>query len=83
MGKKIKIELNRAGVKELLKSSEMQGALSRIANRALASLGDGYEVDSYVASTRAVSEVATASYKAMRENMDNNTILNAVGSAGE
>lgn len=49
---KVRIELNSAGIAQLLKSSEMQAVLSKHAKRIAGSDG---ETETYVAPTRAVS----------------------------
>lgn len=71
-------ELNRSGVAELLKSSEMQKVLTDKATEIRNRCGDGYEQDIFVGQNRANAMVSAASYKAKRENMKNNTILKAV-----
>lgn len=64
---KVKIELNRAGVRELLQSTEMQEVLLEQAN----SIAAGAEKESYIAQTRAVVEVYG--------DDGNNSLLKAVG----
>lgn len=51
-------ELNRSGVRKLLKSKEMQNGLSSVAFAAQSRLGDGYTASYYTADTRAVAEIA-------------------------
>ena len=75
---KVKFELNRAGVKELMQSDEMVKALREHADRAQQSLGAGYEVTTYVGKTRANAMISAESYQAKRENLKSNTILKAV-----
>lgn len=60
----VKVELNRAAVGELLKSSAMQSLLEGHARRIAGSRG---EVEVYVAGTRAVAEA--------RQNGLNNSML--------
>lgn len=75
---KVKFVLNRAGVRQLMQSDEMQALLkdeaSAIANRC----GPGYEQDIYVGKNRANAMVWADSIKAKRDNLKNNTILKAV-----
>ena len=78
---KVKIELNREGVRELLQSQAMMDVCVSHANRAMAQLGDGYEVTTLVGRNRVNAEIAAVSYKARRENMNNNSILKALGGA--
>ena len=73
---KVKIELNRAGVRALLRSPEMQAVLKARADTVKDRCGGGYE--SYVAPTRAVAVVETVSYD---DNSANNTLLKAVSSS--
>lgn len=75
---KMKFELNRSGVSELLKGSEMQGLLSEKASEIRGRCGDGYESDIYVGQNRANAMVSASTFKAKRDNMKNNTILKAV-----
>ena len=73
---KVKIELNSPGIRALLRSPEMQAVLKDRADTVKDRCGDGYE--SYVAPTRAVAVVETASRKAYDDNSANNTLLKAV-----
>ena len=74
-----KFELNTAGVRELLQSSEMMSICEQYANNAVAALGDGYEMSTYVGKTRVNASVMAVSYAAKKENLENNSILKAVG----
>lgn len=69
----VKIELNRAAVGSLLKSSEMQSILDGHASR-IAARGDG-EKRVYVAGTRAVARVKS---KNPKKDMKSNALLKAV-----
>ena len=73
-----KIKLNHRGVKELLRSEEMMAVCKEHADKALNKLGDGYEVTTYTGTTRVNASIGTASYEAMRDNMENNSILKAL-----
>lgn len=75
----LKVVLNKSGVGALLKSPEMLKICESHANKACAKLGSGYEVTSMVGKNRSNAEVAAVSHKAKKENMENNTILKAVG----
>lgn len=79
MSKKVKIELNRSGVRELLRSGEMASICEGYAKQALASLGEGYEVSTHTGANRVNAEVAAVTYKARLENSKSNTILRAIG----
>lgn len=74
-----KFELNQSGVRELLQSSEMMAICKGYADNALASLGDGYEVSTYVGKSRVNASVIATTYAAKKENSETNCILKAVG----
>lgn len=76
---KFKFELNTAGVRELMQSSEMMAICEQYANNAVAQLGDGYEASTYTGKTRVNASVIATSYEARKENSENNSILKAVG----
>jgi hypothetical protein len=76
-----KFVLNRAGVAELMKSSEMQAILKDKATAIRNQCGDGYEQDIYVGKNRANTMVYADSIKAKRSNAKHNTILKAVNAA--
>lgn len=75
---KVKFQLNRLGVRELLKSNEMMNVCQSYANSALSRLGSGYEVTTYSGKNRVNAEVAAVTYAARKENAENNSILKAV-----
>ena len=75
---KVKIELNYAGVGELLHSKEIEDEVKRLANQTAARAGDGYETDVYQAGTRVIASVYTETTEAMKDNQENNTLLKAV-----
>lgn len=76
---KVKIVLNRAGVGALLKSPEMQGLLREKAGEIAGRCGEGYGADSKVLGTRAVASAYTQTAGAMRDCLENNTLLKAMG----
>ena len=69
MAKKVKVVLNRSGVREMLRSD---------ADAAQSRLGEGHEVTCRKGKNRANAEVAAVSGKAKKENVKNNTIMKAV-----
>lgn len=73
-----KFKLNRSGVRELMKSTEMQSVLTSYASNIRNRCGDGYEQDIFVGTNRANAMVSAATAKAKRDNKKNNTILKAV-----
>lgn len=72
---KVKIELNSAGIREMLRSQEMQDLLYEKAAEIAARCGDGYEADVYLTGGRAVASAFTATPEAEKDNLDNNTLL--------
>ena len=77
---KFHIELNPAGVRELLQSSEMMGVCRSLAQGIAGRAGPGYEVTTYTGKTRVNASVHAATEEAYRDNLKNNTLLKAVGS---
>lgn len=75
---KVKVVLNRAGVRELLRSKEMMAICKEHADAAVSRLGPGYESDTYTGTNRVNASVAAVSQKAKRQNMKENTILKAL-----
>lgn len=76
----LRVELNREGVRAMLRSSEMQETCRHYADLARAKLGEGYEVTTYQGKNRCNASIAADSYKARKENLEENKILKAVGS---
>lgn len=76
----MKFKLNSAGVRELMKSPEMQAVLTDKANAIRNRAGNGYESDIYVGKTRANAMVYADSFQAKRDNKKHNTLLKAVKS---
>lgn len=76
---KVRFELDRAGVRALMRSPEMQAVLKARADTVKDRCGDGYEA--YVAQTRAVAVVETATRQAVDDNSAHNTLLKATSTA--
>lgn len=75
---KVRFELNREGVRDLLRSKEMMDVCQEYANNALGKLGDGYEVTTHTGTNRVNAQVAAVTYEAKKENLSDNTIIKAV-----
>lgn len=71
-----KFVLDRAGVRELMQSQEMQDVLVDFAGQVAGRAGDGYDV--YVGTNRANVSVMTATEEAMADNLDHNTLEKAI-----
>lgn len=76
---KTKFELNRDGVRDLLRSHEMATVCLDYANSALGRLGAGYEVNTHLGPNRFNAEVCAVTYAAKKDNLKNNSILKALG----
>lgn len=74
-----KFVLNKDGVRELLKSQEMMEICKTYASSALATLGDGYSVNSYTGANRVNTEITADTYAARKDNSENNSILKSLG----
>lgn len=75
----IKVELNHEAVGELLKSSEMQELVKSYADEIAERAGEGYASDTYNAGSRVIASAYTETEEAMEDNLENNTLLMAVG----
>ncbi len=75
---KIKVVLNGAGVRSLLKSQEMMSVCEAQAKEIVQRAGEGYETSAYTGKSRVNVSVYPGDYKAMKDNSENNTLLKAV-----
>lgn len=78
MSRDFKFELNSSGVRDLLKSDEIQETLKEKASEIKNRCGDGYEQDIHVGKNRANAMVYAEDLKAKIDNSKNNTILKAI-----
>lgn len=74
-----KFKLDRKGVRELLKSSEMAAVCMEYAQATKAKAGDGYSVSTYSGKNRVNVSVHAETKKAVSDCMKNNTLLKALG----
>ena len=75
---KVRIKLNRAGMRQMLRSPEVLTALGNAADEITGRCGDGYESGSSVGRERALAYARAATKEARQDNHDNNTLLKAV-----
>lgn len=75
---KFKFELNRAGVRALMQSEEIQELLKEKASAIANRCGPGYDHDIHVGKNRANAMVYADTFLAKLDNKKNNTILKAV-----
>ena len=73
-----RFELNLEGLNELMKSQEMMGICKEYASKAQSKLGDGYEVKTYTLNYVSAAKVQATTYKARKDNAENNTIWKAI-----
>lgn len=78
MSDKMRFELDRAGVRSLLKSPEVMAVCKEHADASCRSLGDGYAVTTYTGKTRVNASIAAVTQRARRENSESNTILKSL-----
>ena len=86
MSDKVKVKLNLAGVNELMKREELQTMMQSLGEQ-IASRAEGMSADpkaEYEAKTKtlnwiAVTNVRAANHEAFVENLENNTLLKAMG----
>lgn len=75
---KVKIVLNSAGIREMLRSEEMQEVLEAHAAAVAGRCGEGYSHDRHLTGGRAVASAYAETAEAIRDNLDNNTLLRAL-----
>lgn len=75
----VTIKLNSEGVRELLRSAEVMAECRSHADEMGATLGEGYEVSEYIGTNRVNVSVTAVSQSAKQDNLDNNSLLKAVG----
>ena len=79
---KVNFKLNKAGVRELLKSGEMMQICAQHANEIAGKANSscpGYEVTTHTGPSRVNASVVAATSEARKDNYDNNTLLKARG----
>ena len=75
---KMQFKLNSAGIRELLRSTEISNACREHANKVAGRCGSGYEVSTYKGTNRANASVVAVTEEAIRENYENNTLEKAL-----
>ena len=75
---KVRIELNREGVRQLLRSNDLGEKLEGLAEAIAGRCGDGYEHDRKLMATRVIASVYTGTPEAKKDNLQNNTILRSL-----
>lgn len=79
----VKVEINEAGIRELLKSTQVQSVVAEAAKQVLSRCPDiGYGMSTGFTSQRAKAHVGTRSVYSIRHNSKHNTLLKALGGGG-
>ena len=87
MSEKVRIELNLAGVNEMMKSPGIQSALQAAGEAVAAAAsemadGEPFEASTHLANWVAITNVWPASKKASKANYNDNVLLKGIGAAG-
>ena len=75
---KVEVKLNSHGVREVLRSDAVAEMCMSRAALALSRCGSGYEIDTRTYPERKGAVIKATSYKARKDNAENNTLLKAV-----
>lgn len=79
MDKRVKLKLNKGGVRSLLKSPEMAAVCMEQAQKLQSRCGQGYEVEGYTGKNRVNAMIWPQSAQARQDNYKNNTLEKALG----
>lgn len=74
----LRVELNHAGVREMLRSEEAKAICEECANKAMGRLGEGHEVTTYTGKKRVNASIFAKSLEAKVKNAKSNTLLKAL-----
>lgn len=77
-GRLERFELDREGVRTLLRSEEVQTMLEAEAEARAGALGEGYTVNSQIGRNRINVRIVAESREAQAENLRDNTLLTAI-----
>ena len=80
----VKVELNLAGINEMMKSPEIQAHLQKAGEMVADAAGDGYAASTTIKDMRwiAITNVYPDSKEAAHDNFTHNSLLKAVGAVG-
>lgn len=78
MADNLKIELSSEGVREFLRSDDMMNVCKELADEIVQRAGGDYQVGTYTGKNRVNAQIDITSYKALRDNHKNNTLLKAM-----
>ena len=75
---KVVFDINKAGVRQLLKSDGAKTVCKEYASRIAARAGEGYVMEDRNYPERAGAAVRVDSHEAYRDNLENNTLLKSL-----
>ena len=78
MSNNVKVELNHAGIRSLLRSEEAKAMCRSYADAAVQRLGAGDAADDHVGRGRVNASVYADTPEAERENLDTNALIKAL-----
>lgn len=79
MAKKGTLKLRSKGIRDMLRSDELKNFCKNQAEIAASRAGDGYGVSTYTGKTRVNASVRAVTKEAYKDNLNNNTLMKAVG----
>ena len=79
MSKKVRFELNRDGVRELLKSEKMQAVIQECASMVQDAAGEEYKSEMKLGKNRCWATISADTPHAYYSNLKHNTLLKALG----
>lgn len=80
MSKKVKFELNLAGLNELRRSSGMQAVLSSMASARATRAGNGFDYEVKTGKKRAYANIRATTNEARKKNQENNVLAKVISS---
>lgn len=78
---KLRIQLNHAGIRQLLQSDGVVEVLKKKGEAVAAAAGPGHEVQVYIGKNRARVTVRTATFAAMQNEASHQTLTRALDAA--
>ena len=79
----VRVELDRAGVSELMRSPEIEMELEKAAEPVMGILPEGYSKELRKGITRSNVRIWTDSVEAAKDNAENDTLLKAVNACSK
>lgn len=79
---RVKIRLNRSGVRELLKGEELRGECEKYARSIQSAAGPDYEMETRSYPERSGAAVYPANESGYYDNLRNNTLVKSLGGVG-